>query len=236
MFSLGQAGSRRAGGAKRLMTEIPIVVYVLDLGGGIDEDQADQSSVPIEAVRCSPMKALWRGLSHPDIRWDAGVIHFDWGEFDRLSPGIIKPYSKQLGSYAIFSSDYLNFHIHFGYHFVVLDTLYTQEAESNYILLRFAGGGGVTQSRMLRVEFLSQVLSREGFKIEQKGDLLDVQLTRCERSRMGDALEMIGRLLGCSRLLDLVLQDRSQVDEMVRRFISGDYDLSPSPQKASGTG
>jgi len=234
MFSLGQAGSRRAGGAKKLSTDIPIVVYVLDLGGGIVEDQTDQPGITIGAVRCIPMRALWRGLSHPDIRWDANVMHFDWGEFDRLSRGIIKPDSRQFGSYAIFSSDYLNFHIHFGYHFVVLDTLCTPEPESNYLLLRFAGGGGVTQSRMLRVQFLSEVLSQVGFKIEQKGDLLDVQLSRCERSRLEDALELIGRLLGCTRLLDLVLKDRSQVDEMVKRFISGDYDLSPAARKQTG--
>ena len=236
MFSLGQGGSRRAGGAKRLMTEIPIVVYVLDLGDGIAEDHMDRPSIPVTAVRCVPMTALWRGLNHPDIRWDADVLHFDWGEFDRISGGIVRSHAKQLGSYAIISCDYLNFHIHFGYHFVVLDTLCTPETENNYVLLRFAGGGGVTQSRMLRVQFLSEVLSRGGYKVEQKGDLLDAQLTRCERSRLEDSLEMIGRLLGCTRLMDLVLKDRSQVDAMVERFMSGNYDLSPSARKAPGIG
>lgn len=231
MFSLGRTGGRRAGGAKKLITDIPIVIYVLDLGGGIAQDRAAQSSIPIEAVQCIPMKALWRGLSHPDIRWDADVVHFDWGEFDRLSRGIVKPDSKHFGSYAIFSNDYLNFHIHFGYHFVVLDTLCTQDAESNYISLRFAGGGGVIRSRMLRVQFLTEVLTQAGFKSEQKGDLLDVQLTRYERSRLEDSLEMIGRLLGCTRLLDLVLKDQTEVVEMVERFISGDYDLSPVARK-----
>jgi len=42
--------------------------------------------------------------------------------------------------FAIITSDYLN--RRFGYHFVLLDSLCISLAESNYIKLHFAGGGG----------------------------------------------------------------------------------------------
>lgn len=227
MFSLGKVGSRRARGAKRLRSDIPMVVYLLDLGGGIDEVVAGEKEVHPDAIRCAPFKALWKGLSHPDIYWDPEVVHFDWKELDRLSHGFVKSDSIQLGSYAIVSGDYLNFHIHFGYHFVVVDTLCTPESEHNYLKLRFAGGGAQTTSRYMRVRFLEDVLSHLGFKIERKLDLIDGQMNRNEQEQMMKSLEMVGILLGCTRMLDMALKDSSQVDEMVSRFLGGDYSLSP---------
>jgi hypothetical protein len=45
--------------------------------------------------------------------------------------------------------------------------------------------------------------------------------------KMLSGLEMVGQLLGASRVLDMVLRDRVQVAEMVKRFLNGCYDLSP---------
>jgi pyruvate, water dikinase len=227
MFSLGKEGSRRARGAKRLRSDIPMVVYLLDLGGGIDEVVTGEKEVPPDAIRCVPFKSLWKGLSHPDIYWDPDIVHFNWKELDRLSHGLVQSDSIQLGSYAIVSGDYLNFHIHFGYHFVVVDTLCTPESEHNYLKLRFAGGGAQATSRHMRVRFLELVLSHLGFKIERKLDLIDGQMNRNEQEQMMMSLEMVGILLGCTRVLDMALKDGSQVDEMVSRFLSGDYGLSP---------
>jgi pyruvate,water dikinase len=227
MFSLGKGGSRRVKGAKRLKCDIPIVVYLLDLGGGLDPAVAEKREINGEAIRSLPFRALWRGLGHPGIYWRPDVVHFDWKEFDRLSGGFVKHDSIQLGSYAIVSGDYLNFHIHFGYHFVVVDALCTPEPENNYLLLQFAGGGAKVSLRIMRVRFLEEVLSRLGLKTETTGDLIDAQLMRCGPEEMMKTLEKIGILLGCTRVLDMDLKDDSQVRELVERFFRGDYALSP---------
>jgi pyruvate,water dikinase len=227
MFSLGKGGSRRAKGAKRLESDIPIVVYVLDLGGGLDSAAAEKREIDGGDIRSLPFGALWKGLGHPGIYWRPDVVHFDWKEFDRVSGGIVKPDSIQFGSYAVVSGDYLNFHIHFGYHFVVVDTLCTPEPEHNYLALQFAGGGAKASSRLMRVRFLEEVLSRLGLKTETTGDLIDAQLKRCGREEMMKTLERIGILLGCTRVLDMDLKDGSRVDELVERFFRGDYALSP---------
>jgi pyruvate,water dikinase len=227
MFSLGERGSRSARGAKRLRSRIPIVTYLLDLGGGIDAGCSDKKDVHPEAIRSAPFRALWKGLNHPGIHWDADVIHFDWKEFDRLSHGIVQPDSALLGSYAVLSSDYLNFHIHFGYHFVVVDTLCTVRPEDNYLILRFAGGGGRTTSRFLRIRFLEEILFHFGFKVEKRGDLIDAHMGRHDAEKIENTLEMVGILLGSSRVLDMALENSSQVYEMVERFLQGDYNLSP---------
>jgi hypothetical protein len=36
-----------------------------------------------------------------------------------------------------------------------------------------------------------------------------------------------GVLLGCTRLIDLVLKEEQDVETFVNRFLSGDYNLSP---------
>jgi pyruvate,water dikinase len=225
MFSLGLRGGGRARGAKRLSADIPIAVNVLDLGGGLSKEAGAKKEVGVDEIISLPFQAIWKGLSHPDIYWDPHLKHFDWQEFDRISAGIVP--LDRLGSYAIVSHDYLNLHIHFGYHFVVVDSLCGDEHSNNYAALRFAGGGANFFSRSLRANFLVDVLAHHGFTVETRGDLVDAQLTRKERRTLEEKLETIGILLGCTRLLDMALEDSSDVERLVRKFLSGNYDISP---------
>jgi len=225
MFTGGGLRRRGGKGAKKLISEIPITVHLLDVGEGLQPEALAKREVALEEVVSVPFRALWKGLGHPDLYWDPEVKHFDWQEFDRVSAGIVP--LDSLGSYAILSFDYLNLNIHFGYHFVVLDTLCGDDYSNNYIMLRFAGGGAELHSRSLRVKFLGEILSRLGFKIKIKGDLIEAQFTREDKSAIEATLEKIGLLLGSTRLLDLVLNDEKDVETSVYRFLSGDYDISP---------
>jgi pyruvate,water dikinase len=225
MFSLGDRGRRGRKGAKKLISEVPIIVHLLDLGEGLRPEAGAKTEVRLEEVVSVPFKALWKGLGHPDVYWDPKVKHFDWEEFDRISAGIVA--LDNLGSYAILSVDYINLNIHFGYHFVVLDALCGENYDNNYIMLRFAGGGADLYSRSLRVKFLGEILSSFGFRMQIKGDIIEAQYSRDDKSVIEDKLEKIGLLLGCTRLLDLALNDEKDVELLVKRFLSGDYELSP---------
>jgi pyruvate,water dikinase len=225
MFSRGGLGRRGGKGAKKLISEVPITVHLLDVGEGLQPEAVDKRELALEEIASVPFRALWKGLGHPDLYWDPELKHFDWEEFDRISAGIVP--LDSLGSYAILSSDYLNLNIHFGYHFVVLDTLCGDDYYNNYIMLRFAGGGAELHSRSLRVKFLGEILSHLGFKVQIKGDLIEAQFTRNDKAAIEATLEIVGLLLGCTRLLDLVLNDAEDVDKAVNRFLSGDYNLSP---------
>ena len=224
MFLIGNKRIRKLGGAKKLTSKIPMFFYVLDVGGGLKPGLETAKTVTIEDVVSRPMKAVFKGLSHPGIKW-GDFTHFDWGEYDKIvmSGGIISPESSMFASYAIVSEDYLNLNLRFGYHFVIVDTMCGDKASSNYILFRFSGGGADFYQRSLRAEFLKLVLSRLGFKVDTKLDLVDGQLKGETQEKIEEKLDIIGRLLGATRLMDMYMKDAMSIDHYVDEFMNGKY-------------
>ena len=218
MFSLGGKGKGRARGAKKLVSDIPITLYMLDLGGGV-RDSGEKRQISLEAVENIPLCALWRGLSRPDIVWSSAIRHFDWEEFDRLSSGIIRLDSEALASFALVSTDYLNINVRFGYHFVVIDTLCRPSPRENYISFRFGGGGANLEGRLLRTAFLGRVLEAQGFETNLQGDTIDATFRKGSPDELEGRLEVLGFLLGFTRLLDMRLKNMETVDALVREFL-----------------
>lgn len=227
MFALGADGARQLKGARRLATPIPLTLYVVDLDRGIRRKAADAAAIKLEDIQNAPFQSLWKGLSHPDIRWSAETQHFDWQAFDRMSGGLVRTDAPEVSSYALLSRDYLNLNFRFGYHFVVVDTLCGSQSAANYVFLSFKGGGGISDKRRLRALFLAEVLKHYEFSVDLKGDLVEAQLRRGSRAETETKLEMIGRLLGCTRLLDMFLEDEGMVRLLVAEFLKGRYRFGP---------
>ena len=93
-------------------------------------------------------------------------------------------------------------------------------------MLRFAGGGGDYEHLSLRINFLSAVLDRLEFSVEHKGDLLEARLLGIDGHSLQQKLDMLGRLLGASKLMDMVLDDDRQVASCVEEFYNGRYSFS----------
>ncbi|HBF42556.1 MAG TPA: hypothetical protein DDW42_02785, partial [Desulfobacteraceae bacterium] len=227
MFHMGEKRVRKIGGSKKLVSEIPMIFYVLDVGGGLKEENEQDKTVKIDEVISIPMRQVFKGLSHPDIRW-GNFTHFNWEEYDRIvmSGGIISAESAMLASYAVVSNDYMNLNLRFGYHFVILDTICGNDSKENYIFFRFSGGGADMEKRSLRAEFLYGILIRLGFEVDKKADLIDAQIKGEQRDEMENKLDLIGRLLGATRLMDMYLRDSTMVALYVDEFMKGRYHFS----------
>lgn len=222
-------GSARLGRARRLAAPLPLALYLLDLGGGLDP-AAGAAPAP-EHFASVPMRALWSGLAHPAEAWDKG-FGCDWEHFDRISAGIFRKDSRALGSLALLARDYLHLLVRFGYHFAVLDSLCGPRAEANYVRLRFKGGGGLPEQRRLRLVFLSAVLEDLGFAVRLRGDMFDACLARRDEAATTGALALLGRLLVRSQRLDLGLASEPQALALARDFLaqcrtSADPDSTP---------
>ena len=219
MFTLGGRSRGRVRGAKKLISEIPITLYVLDLGNGASNHPVRQKEIHLKEVENTGLQALWKGLSHPEIEWSSDILHFDWEEFDRLSAGIISMDSQLLASFAVISQDYLNINVRFGYHFVVIDALFGESPKENYLSLRFRGGGALPEGRSLRVQFLARVLQYHGFESGFEGDTIDARHRGGTQSEVERKLGMLGFLLGFTRLMDQKLQDMKAVGTYVEEFL-----------------
>jgi pyruvate, water dikinase len=224
MFHMGDRRIRKIRGSKKLKFEIPMLIYVLDVGGGLSEKTRNQRSVGIDEINSAPLIAVLKGLSHPNIQW-GNVNHFDWAEHDKtvMSGGIISPDSAMFASHAIVSRDYANLNLKFGYHFVIVDALFDEQTKVNSILFRFSGGGADLSKRILRANFLARILQALDFEVIQKSDLVDAEFTSTDRETGAEKLDMLGRLLGATRLMDLYLKDASMVDRFVDEFMNEKY-------------
>ncbi len=234
MFCHGKRKGSRKKGAIKLISDIPMLFYILDVGEGIKQylpnsqsgSKSDSKKIHVDDVICSPFKAVYKGLSHPGIKWEQ-ASHYDWATYDNIvmAGGIISPDDAQFGSYAIIAKDYLNINLRFGYHFVILDTFCGDIAEKNYILFRFSGGGGNPAGRALRVEFLVKVLTELGFIVQTKGEMVDGQLKHLNFEQQKEKLEWVGRLLGVTRLMDMHLTEETDINSCAGQFFNDNYDF-----------
>ena len=227
MFMRSSDSFLRKPKSRHLQTEIPLHLNIIDVGGGIASAGSGKSEITLGDITSLPLQILWKGLSHPNIHWHDHA-HYDWQNYDTiaLAGGITPKESSSLASFCLISAEYLNVNIRFGYHFTLIDCLCGDTPEENYILLRFAGGGGTSVGKDLRLLFISRVLSRLNFGCEQTGELLDARLMRYSRDDTADRLEHVGRLLGAVCLLDMVLTDEAAIDDMIEKFFREKYDFS----------
>lgn len=219
MFSLVGRHGRGLAQARRLDTDLPLVMYVLDLGGGISREAGHGKTVSPRSIISEPMRACWQGLTHPDVTWHKGLLHIDWEELDRISSGLISLRSPALASYAIISNDYHHLILRFGYHFAVLDALCGVDPEANYITFRFKGGGGSFENRLRRIQLIQVILEWAGFAVHTRGDLLDARFQRRDARQTLSRLTLLGLLQGKTLLLDMALNSDEQVIRLAEDFI-----------------
>jgi len=213
--------------SRTMSANIPLSLSFIDLGGGLASGLTSCDEIRPEHIRSKPMAALWRGLAHPGVTW-TGAVDLSGRNFMTLMAGSMGPGSAkplQIDSYALVSADYLNLSVKFGYHYSNLDALCSEDADANTITLQFSGGAGTSSGRALRIEFLAKVLNRLGYEVEAQGDLLQAALKGLDCPAMEEVLDQTGRLLGCSRLLDLAIPNQAEVQALVDLFFAEDYDF-----------
>lgn len=226
MFLLGGRKGARKKGAKQLVSGIPMLFYVLDVGRGVADGTDRKDVLKPEDIASIPMKYVLKGLLNPGICWSE-TTHFDWEEYDKIvmAGGIISADDPGFGSYAIVAREYINVNFRFGYHFVILDCLSSPSQADNYIMFRFSGGGGTSEGRALRAGFIKGILTRLGFMVDIKSDLIDAQLKNCGPEDMKTTLEQLGLLLGATKIMDMYIKDNMDMNLMIDDFFNGKYDF-----------
>ena len=106
-----------------------------------------------------------------------------------------------------------------GYHFNMVDCHLSGSANDNYIYFRFLGGVTDITRRSRRARMIALILEEYDFAVETKGDLVVGRLRNLGWEPMAKRLEMIGRLIGYSRQIDVLMRDEGAVLARAREFV-----------------
>ena len=212
----------------RLQTDLPMNLFILDLGGGLKDP--GQPTVTEADILCRPFKALLRGFHHPGVRW-AGQVAPDLKGFISVFANTMYDAAKGergLGgkSFAIISDNYLNFNSRLGYHFGIVDAYISEERNDNYISFQFKGGAASIDRRERRARLLKQILDDLGFKAQAKGDLVQGRLVKYSMLETEETLELAALLMAFCRQLDLALASDAVMERILQAFKKEDYGLT----------
>jgi len=237
MFNISDAVEMQAGSAVHLDVPLPMKLLAVDLGGGLKIAQG-RTVVQDRDIVSVPFRALLRGMMHPDVQWQ-GPEGLSFKGFASVLAGSMLSdplVDKSMGgpTYVILSDSYLNFNSRLGYHFAVLDAYCGSQVNDNYVAFSFKGGAADIGRRSRRATLIAMVLKKLGLKTTVKGDMVRGEIKKYDCALMEEKLDMIGRLLGAVRLLDMMLSDEGEIGWYVEEFFRGNYSFQRTAQTKTG--
>lgn len=209
-------------GGKRLRSQIPMDLVLIDLGGGIDETDGPKTEVSPEQISSMPMKAIWEGLSSPNT-WGVNPVSVDFKGFmssiTRTQSESEMAQSLPRVNLGVIGSNYVYLSLPLGYHFTAIEAGVGEKVESNYISFRFAGGVTDITRRSRRARLLTSILERAGFKVDRSKDLVNARAIDLTKDQIISNLHLIGRLIGFTRQLDVLLKNDTDIDKFFSQFM-----------------
>jgi pyruvate,water dikinase len=211
--------------ARRLVSNIPVEVHVIDLGGGLRPEALNRVIVHPEDIASRPMAAYWRGVNA--VGWKGpkpvdlkGLMSVVTGT--GAGENIYQKLSEK--NYAIVAAEYMNLANRLGFHFATIES-YLAGPEDSYVSLTFYGGGATIVRRARRVRFLAKVLEHADFRVVLTQDSLTARADGYDIPTLEEKLDILGRLMMVSKQMDMVMFSDGMVDHYYREFIAEGYNL-----------
>jgi len=210
--------------ARRLVSDLPLGLSIIDVGGGLDTAAAgllSRSTVTPDNIRSVPMLAIWTGLTTPGV-WNTRPVRLDLSTF--LSSAMSRAASEATGrNLAVVSESYVNLSLNLGYHYTMVDAFVGDSREENYIYFRFVGGATDAERRARRAAMVREIMERLGFATRQNLDLLVARLGKPPRAAAEERLRILGRLIGFTRQIDALMDDEDTVTRYADAFFEGRF-------------
>jgi pyruvate,water dikinase len=227
LVELGRDESCLPGGlARRLDLPIQAGILAIDIGGGLAPD-APRDLVPFAAIRSIPFKAILQGMLFPGA-WHQEAMPVSFR--DMMHSMMTTPQDTLSGQYtghniAIISENYVNLCFRFGYHFNIIDAFCHEVERDNHIYFRFLGGATDLAKRSRRATLIATILEAFDFSVKTRGDLVIARTGNLAQSEMERTLDILGRLIGFTRQLDVQMTDDRAVARYAEAFLMGDYGI-----------
>lgn len=225
-------GLLRCNLARHLDLPVPVGIIVIDIGGGLRPD-APINRVEFADVTSEPFRAILQGMLFPEI-WHQVSMHV--GMRDLMSSMLNTPNAALEGSYtghniAIIGANYVNLCFRLGYHFNIIDAYCSENERDNHIYYRFLGGASDIGKRTRRAMMIEKILIEYDFRIKTRGDLVIARHGNLTRPDMLRILDIIGRLVGFTRQLDVRLDSEAAIDYYAEAFLAGNYGVVSGTQR-----
>ena len=228
MFNVNDlVASQSARSAKRLKSNLPFDLYVLDLGGGLKMARPDSPTVEVDEIVARPFRSLWKGFTHPGVSWTR-AMPATLSDLVSVMARSLEPMGGEgralaEKSYLLVADEYINMNSRLAYHFALVDACLSDTASQNYISFRFAGGGATSNRRNLRACLLEACLRHFGFRVERRNDLVNAWLKKASPEETGEKLDMLGRLMASTCQLDMYMTSYTAMEWYVQQFLAGNY-------------
>jgi pyruvate,water dikinase len=185
----------------KLETDIPVRVNVLC----IDRDYTGKSGVKVSDINCPPLTSFWQGVSEEG--WPSPMPASPRGSGRRAlathNESDRSNFSES--SFAIISKEYMLLSLRMGYHFTTVEAVCTADPNKNYVRMQHKEGGAALDRRVRRVNLITEVLTRMGFRHNGQGDYLDSTIAYLEFNAACRKLGLLGRLSMLTKQLDMAL-------------------------------
>lgn len=227
MFNANDATLEETSGiVVHLESEVPFMVSIIDLGGGLLPKRQHKRRVSPDEVVAPPFKALWSGIATPGLNWGPAA----GGSINGVMSNYLTDHrsARPVGmpNYLIVSRDYLNLNARMDFHFTMVDAVCGFDPYQNYVKFRFKGGGTTPERRQRRANCIARILEAHDFFTDARDDLVNANLHGVPQEVIEDKLVVLGQLLGFTRLLDAVMADDAMIERVADAFLEGNYTLA----------
>jgi pyruvate,water dikinase len=108
-----------------------------------------------------------------------------------------------------------------------VDAYVCENQKNNHIRFMFKGGAADDIRRARRARFIGVVLEKLDFEVVVQKDYVNGRFIGHDRASTENNLDLIGRLMGCIRQRDMVMNDESIVSWHIEAFLRGNYTFDP---------
>ncbi len=225
MFNYGKEHKFDKGTAKRLVGDVPLEWWVIDLADGFRPGlDSKNKSVRIADIVSLPMQAIWSGISA--VPWEGpppmsargfGSIIFQSAMRPDLDPSV--PSALTTKNYFLVSKNFCNLNVRLGYHYAMIEAYLSDLLTESYVTFRFKGGAADMRRKAVRAKLLADILLRYDFRVELRSDSLLARIKKQSIEYLERRLQILGYLTTHSRQLDMVMDQPQAVEQYREKFL-----------------
>ncbi len=226
MFDYGKQHHFDKGTAKRLVGDVPLEWWVIDLADGFREGiDSHSKTVRVEDIVSLPMQAIWRGISAFPWQGPPPISARGFGEIifqSTMRPDLDPAVSSGLTTknYFLVSENFCNLSVRLGYHYAMIEAYLSDLLTESYVTFRFKGGAADMRRKAVRAKLLADILQRYDFRVELRSDALLARLKKQPMEYLEQRLQILGYLTLHARQLDMVMNQPHAVEQYREKFLT----------------